>query len=225
MQRLIEGYARFRAKVYPQQAKLFARLAKGQRPQALFICCSDSRVMPELVMQCEAGDLFPCRNAGNLIPPATETGSGVAATVEYAIRVLKVPDVIVCGHSDCGAMKAILEGGNLESLPVVRSWLEHAGPASKWLTKTLENATSLSYEERLQALTEANVIAQVQSLKTHPAVDEALKNGAVEVHGWMYDIASGSIRRFDPNLGAFCPLLAEAQPTAPVETEQELKIA
>jgi carbonic anhydrase len=223
MQRLIEGYARFRAKVYPQHSKLFEKLAKGQQPQALFICCSDSRVMPELVMQCDAGDLFPCRNAGNLIPPATETSSGVAATVEYAIRVLKIPDVIVCGHSDCGAMKGILENEKLESLPIVRSWLEHAGPSSKWLTRTLKGATSMSFEERLQAVTEANVIAQVQNLKTHPAVDDALKSGAVEIHGWMYDIASGDIRRFDPKLGAFCALLADA-PT-PVEAKQELKIA
>jgi carbonic anhydrase len=225
MQRLIEGYARFRAKVYPQHAKLFEKLAKGQQPQALFICCSDSRVMPELVMQCDAGDLFPCRNAGNLVPPATETGSGVAATVEYAIRVLKVPDVIVCGHSDCGAMKGILQSDDLEVLPVVRSWLQHAGPSSKWLTRVLKKTTSFTFEERLQAVTEANVIAQMQSLKTHPAVDEALKKGTVQVHGWMYDIASGSIRRFDPDLGAFCALLAESQPPAPVKTKQELKIA
>ena len=225
MQRLLEGYARFRAKVYPQHSKLFEKLAKGQQPQALFICCSDSRVMPELVMQCDAGDLFPCRNAGNLVPPPTETCSGVAATVEYAIRVLKVPDVIVCGHSDCGAMKGILENEKLESLPIVRSWLEHAGPASKWLTRTLKGVTSMSFEERLQAVTEANVIAQVQTLKTHPAVDEALKKGTVAVHAWMYDIASGNIRRFDPQLGTFCALLAEGPSSAPVEAKQELKIA
>lgn len=224
MQRLIEGYARFRAKVYPQHSKLFEKLAKGQQPQALFICCSDSRVMPEMVMQLDPGDLFPIRNAGNLVPPATETGSGVAATVEYAIRVLKIADVVVCGHTDCGAMKAILEGGQLESLPIVRQWLEHAGPSSKWLTETLKNATSMSSEERLQALTEANVIAQVQSLKTHPAVAEALKSSSVQVHGWMYDIGSGSIRRFDPELGAFCPLLHEEQ-AVPAVTERERKIA
>jgi carbonic anhydrase len=93
MQRLIEGYSRFRSKVFPEHSKLFARLAEGQKPQALFIACSDSRVMPEMVMQCEPGDLFPCRNAGNLVPPPTETTSGVAATIEYAIRVLKIPDV------------------------------------------------------------------------------------------------------------------------------------
>ncbi|WP_035351112.1 carbonic anhydrase [Edaphobacter aggregans] len=225
MQRLIDGYARFRAKVYPQHSKLFERLAKGQQPQALFICCSDSRVMPEMMMQCDPGDLFPCRNAGNLVPPATETNSGVAATVEYAIRVLKVADVVVCGHSDCGAMKAILEKEQLESLPIVRSWLEHAGPSSKWLTRTLKGATSMTFEERLQAVTEANVIAQMQNLKTHPAVDEALKKGTIGLHGWMYDIASGNIRRFDPQLGAFCALLADGPSSAPVEAKQELKIA
>lgn len=224
MQRLIEGYARFRAKVYPQHSKLFEKLAKGQQPQALFICCSDSRVMPEMVMQCDPGDLFPCRNAGNLIPPATETGSGVAATVEYAIRVLKIADVIVCGHSDCGAMKGLLEHEKLEELPIVRSWLEHAG-MSKWLTRTLKGATSMSFEERLQAVTEINVIAQLQNLKSHPAVDEALKTGKVGVHGWMYDIASGNIRRFDSELGAFCALLADGQSTTPVESQQERRIA
>lgn len=224
MQRLIEGYARFRAQVYPQQSKLFERLAKGQQPQALFICCSDSRVMPELVMQCDAGDLFPCRNAGNLIPPAAEMGCGVAATVEYAIQVLKVPDVIVCGHSDCGAMKGILEHEQLESLPIVRSWLEHAG-MSKWLTRTLKNSTAMSFEERLQAVTEINVIAQLQNLKTHPAVDEAIKKGVVGLHGWMYDIGSGSIRRFDSKLGAFCELLQEEQAATPALTKRERKIA
>lgn len=223
MQRLIEGYRRFRAQVYPQHSKLFEKLAKGQQPQALFICCSDSRVVPEMVMQCEPGDLFPCRNAGNLVPPATETNSGVAATVEYAVRVLKVADVIVCGHSDCGAMKGILESEKLESLPIVRSWLEHAG-LSKWLTRTLKKETSMAFEERLRAITEINVIAQLQNLKTHPAVDEALKKGAVGVHGWMFDIGSGDIRRFDPELGAFCPLLADSQ-TAAVEPAQERKIA
>src|SRR4051794_31862402 len=175
MQRLIEGYARFRAKVYPQQAKLFEKLAKGQQPQALFICCSDSRVMPEMVMQCDPGDLFPCRNAGNLVPPPTETTSGVAATIEYAIRVLKVPDVIVCGHSDCGAMKGILHSDQLDELPLVKSWLQHAGPSSRWLRGAMEDAAAWSFEQKLNMLTEANVIMQMQNLQAHPAVAEAVK--------------------------------------------------
>jgi carbonic anhydrase len=224
MQRLIEGYAKFRSNVFPQHAKLFERLAKGQQPQALFICCSDSRVMPEMVMQCDPGDLFPCRNAGNLVPPPTETGSGVAATIEYAVRVLKVNDAVVCGHSDCGAMKALLETENLQRLPVVRSWLAHAGPSARWLTKTLKDATAMAPERRLHALTEANVIMQVQNLCQHPAVAEAVSTGALRVHGWTYDIADGAIRSFDVEQGEFRPLLPEI-PAAIPRKSTELKTA
>jgi carbonic anhydrase len=226
MQQLLEGYARFRSNVFPQHSKLFERLAKGQEPQALFICCSDSRVVPEMVMQCDPGVLFPSRSVGNLVPPPTETSSGVAATIEYAVRVLKVPDVIVCGHSDCGAMKGILENEKLELLPAVRSYLEHAGPSSKWLTRLLKGTTSMAFEQKLQLLTEANVIAQVQNLRVHPAVDEALKKNSVRVHGWVYDIGSGRIEEFDPAQGCFHPLLeGHAGAAISTSTEQERKIA
>jgi len=225
MQRLIDGYAMFRSKVFPQHSELFERLAKGQQPQALFVCCSDSRVMPEMVMQCEPGDLFPCRNAGNLVPPPYETGSGVAATIEYAVRVLKVKDAIVCGHSDCGAMKALLEREHLEKLPTVNSWLEHAGPGSRWLTKTLKDLTAMAPEKRLQALTEANVITQMQNLCVHHAVAEAIGIGALRVHGWMYDIATGAIRRFDREQGEFRELIDDAAVIRASETKTEPKIA
>jgi carbonic anhydrase len=226
MQRLIDGYAKFRTKVFPQHSKLLERLAREQQqPQALFICCSDSRVMPEMVMQCEPGDLFPCRNAGNLVPPSTETGSGVAATIEYAVRVLKVKDAIVCGHSDCGAMKALLDGNDLDTLPVVRSWLEHAGPSSRWLTRMLKDGTSMTTEQRLWAVTEANVIMQMQNLCQHPAVAEAVQARSLNLHGWMYDIASGGLRSFDSAQGTFRSLIAEAQSTAQGEKKTELKIA
>jgi carbonic anhydrase len=225
MQQLIDGYARFRSSVFPQQSGLFEKLAKGQQPQALFICCSDSRVVPEMVMQCDPGTLFPCRSVGNLVPPPTEASSGIAATVEYAVRVLKIPDVIVCGHSDCGAMKGILESEKIESLPAVRSYLQHAGPSSKWLTHLLKDATSLSFEQKLRLLTEANVIAQLQNLRTHPAVDEALKKNAVHVHGWVYDIGSGGIQQFDLEQGCFRPLLTEEQSGVAGPAGREKKIA
>jgi len=224
MQRLLEGYAKFRSQVFPQHSELFEKLSKGQSPEALFICCSDSRVMPEMVMQCEPGELFPCRNAGNLVPPPTEKCSGVAATVEYAVNVLKVKDVIVCGHSDCGAMKGLLEFEKLDALPTVQSWLEHAGPSARWLTRTLRQATAMSHEERLQTLTEANVILQMHHLGMHPAVAEAQRLGKVKVHGWMYDIASGAIRAFDERQGEFLPLLAELQPAGSTR-RSERKIA
>jgi len=225
MQQLIDGYARFRSTVFPQQSRLFEQLAKGQKPQALFICCSDSRVVPEMIMQSEPGTLFPSRSVGNLVPPPTETASGVAATIEYAVRVLKIPDVIVCGHSDCGAMKGILESEKLEFLPAVRSYLQHAGPSAKWLTRLLKDTASMSFEQKLRLLTEANVIAQMQNLRVHPAVDEALKKNAVRIHGWVYDIGSGGIQQFDSEQGLFRPLLTESQSSVTASTERERKIA
>jgi carbonic anhydrase len=225
MQQLIDGYVRFRSEVYPQHSKLFQKLAKGQKPQALFICCSDSRVMPEMITQADPGVLFSCRNAGNLIPPPSEVGSGVPATIEFAIRVLKVPHIVVCGHSDCGAMKGILKSEDLESLPVVRGWLEHAGPSARWLTRMLKNTTSMSFEETLEVVTEANIIVQMQNLRMHPAVDEALRQGAVQLHGWMYDIGTGAIRNFDPELGAFCSLIPESNSIEQAHVRQEQKIA
>jgi carbonic anhydrase len=227
MQRLLEGYARFRSNVFPQHSTLFASLAKGQRPHALFITCSDSRVMPEMIMQCEPGDLFPCRNAGNLVPPAKETTSGVAATIEYAVRVLKVPDIVICGHSDCGAMKGLLQNEHLGELPMVRSWLEHAGPSSRWLRAMMENSTNWPMERKLQMLTEANVIVQMQNLATHPAVAQGLKAGTVQVHGWMFDIAKGCLRGFDLEQGTFTELIVDG-PVAvseSIETKTELRIA
>ena len=225
MQQLIDGYARFRASVFPQQSGLFEKLAKGQQPQALFICCSDSRVVPEMIMQSDPGSLFPCRSVGNLVPPPTETSSGVAATIEYAIRVLKIPDVIVCGHSDCGAMKGVLESEKIEALPAVRSYLQYAGPSSKWLTHLLKDTTSMPFEQKLKLLTEANVIAQLQNLKMHPAVDEALKKGSVRVHGWVYDIGTGAIQQFDAEQGSFRPLLTDepaAAETTPAGRERKI---
>ncbi|HEY6414188.1 MAG TPA: carbonic anhydrase [Edaphobacter sp.] len=224
MKRLLEGYSHFRSKVFPQHSKLFERLARGQKPQALFIACSDSRVMPEMVMQCDPGELFPCRNAGNLVPPATETTSGVAATIEYAIRVLKIPDVVICGHSDCGAMKGLLEQEHLDELPMVKSWLQHAGPSSRWLRGALQDASAWPFEKKLELLTEANVIMQMQNLRLHPAVAEGVENGTVQVHGWMYDIGSGGLRRFDSERGSFDALIADDAATT-TQAQPERKIA
>ncbi|HEY0163602.1 MAG TPA: carbonic anhydrase [Edaphobacter sp.] len=222
MQQLLDGYVRFRSNIYPQHSNLFERLAGGQQPQALFITCADSRVHPEMVTQSEPGTLFSCRNAGNLIPPPNEKASGVAATIEYAMRVLKVADIVICGHSDCGAMKGLLESELLESMPEVRSWLEHAGPSTKWLTRLFSDAMSMSFDQKLRLLTEANVITQMQNLKMHPAVDEALRKGDVRIHGWMYDIGCGHVQRFDSDMGCFRPLLSDDEMGANV---QELKIA
>ncbi|HEY8998450.1 MAG TPA: carbonic anhydrase [Edaphobacter sp.] len=209
MQQLIDGYTRFRSQVYPKHSQLFQQLAKGQQPQALFICCSDSRVMPEMMTQSQPGVLFPIRNAGNMVPPPSETGGGVAATVEYAVRVLKVADVIVCGHSNCGAMQGLLQMDTLDALPTVKAWLENTGALSQGLMTSIAGAAELPFEQRLQLLADLNVMAQVQNLKAHPAVYEAMRQGTLKVHGWMFDIASGRISRLDEEKGTFVPLVAE----------------
>lgn len=222
MKQLIDGYTRFRSQVYPQHSQLFQQLANGQQPQALFICCSDSRVMPEMMMQSEPGVLFPIRNAGNMVPPPSETGGGVAATVEYAVRVLKVADVIVCGHSNCGAMQGLLQMHTLDALPIVKAWLENTGALSQGLMTSFAGASELPFEQRLQLLADLNVVAQVQNLKAHPAVYEAMHQGTLKVHGWMYDIGSGRISRFDEENRTFVPLVAEGLHTVQID---ERKIA
>jgi carbonic anhydrase len=204
MHRLVAGYNRFRTTVFPSHADLFRKLAHGQQPEAVLITCSDSRVMPEMILQCEPGQIFPIRMAGNLVPPTSDP-SGVAATIEYAVRVLKVADVIICGHSGCGAMKELLEQAHVEDLPEVTSWLRRAGPASQWLRHTLSEV-SLTPQQQLELITQANVITQLEHLKHYPAVAEGLRKHTVRLHGWVYDIASGEIKAFDPASGMFNPL-------------------
>ncbi len=218
MQQLLAGYSTFRSKVFPQHARHFAELAHCQEPEALFITCSDSRVMPEMITQCTPGQLLCCRNAGNLVPPPEETSSGVAATVEYAVRMLRVPNIIVCGHSDCGEMRALLDEGQLRDMGFLRSWLEHAGPMSRAFRGVMQDPRVWPVEERLHVLTELNVIAQLQSLRAHPSVARELRRGGLHIYGWVYDIASGEVRSLDPSTGSFRPLLLQ-----PAEIESSVE--
>lgn len=218
MHRLLAGYARFRSSVFPSHKNLFEKLSKGQQPEALFITCSDSRVMPEMILQCEPGQIFPIRLAGNLVPPPGIEGDGIAATIEYAIRALKIRDVILCGHTGCGAMKELLEQAHTRDLPGVASWLEQAGQASKWLRSTLRDVKTLSADDKLNLVIEANVVSQLDHLRQHAAVREGLENGTLKLHGWIYDITSGEIRALDAETGVFSPLPA-------LEPQLEKKIA
>ena len=218
MRQLLAGYSRFRSKVFAQHSRQFAQLARCHEPEALFITCSDSRMMPEMITQCSPGQLLCCRNPENLVPPPEETSSGVAATVEYAVRVLRVPNIILCGHSDCGEMRALLDEGQLRDLPFLRSWLGYAGPMSHAFRGVMQDPRVWPAEDRLRVLTELNVIAQLQSLRAHPWVARGLKRGNLDVHGWIYDIASGEVRCLDPSTGSFRPLLLQP---AEVETSIE----
>jgi len=193
MREIIDGFLKFQSEAYPQRVELFSRLATAQNPKALFISCSDSRVVPELLTQSEPGDLFVIRNAGNIVPShGAETG-GVSATVEYGVSVLGVTDIVILGHSDCGAMTAISSAKRLDALPAVAGWLRHAD-AAKVVNAAGSHGTAA---EKLGDLVRENVIAQLTNLTTHPSVALALAQRRLDLHGWVYDIKTGSIGALD----------------------------
>ncbi|MFH0179775.1 carbonic anhydrase [Streptomyces cacaoi] len=202
MKDLTRGFKRFRRDVFPAQAELFARLATTHQPDVLFIGCSDSRVIPELITQRGPGDMFVIRTAGNLVPPYDSYADGVTASIEYAVGVLGVTDVIVCGHSDCGAMTALARDSDLGGLPAVATWLRHA-EAPKACPQAAYGCTSA---DAVDALIRDNVTGQLANLRTHPAVAQALAQSMMTLHGWVYDIGSGCIDELDPDTGRFAAL-------------------
>ncbi|MFH7594533.1 carbonic anhydrase [Streptomyces racemochromogenes] len=183
MQDLIEGVARFRRNVFPAKAELFARLATQHSPHALFIGCSDARVVPELITGTEPGDLFVVRTAGNLVPAYAPGADGVAASIEYAVAALGVRDIVVCGHSACGAMTALAQGHDLSGAPAVADWLRLADAS---VARTATGGD-------VPALVRQNVRAQLANLATHPSVARALAEDRLTLHGWVYDIPTGRV--------------------------------
>ncbi|HTW78791.1 MAG TPA: carbonic anhydrase [Terracidiphilus sp.] len=204
MERLIAGHKKFLAEVFPARRDQFKLLADLQTPEFLFITCSDSRIVPDLILGTGPGDLFITRNAGNVVPVAANDVDGCTATIEYAVEVLRVKHAILCGHSDCGAMKAALDRRHLENLPKAKRWLEHVEAAFNFRQPL--NPLDGSHVE-LASLIRGNVVAQLQNLRAHAAVRRALAEGRLAVHGWYYDILSGRIERYDENLLRFVPLV------------------
>ncbi|HLK19511.1 MAG TPA: carbonic anhydrase [Bryobacteraceae bacterium] len=188
VEKILGGVARFQRDVYPEHQELFEKLALGQRPDALFITCADSRIDPCLLTQTKPGELFICRVIGNVVPPYPDAIGGVSATIEYAVGVLRVPEVIVCGHTDCGVMRGALNPDALEAYPNVTAWLRY--------TKVEEREPSPS-PELLLSLIEKNVVAQLANLRSHPAVAARLKDGDLALHGWVYHIGPGTVTVFD----------------------------
>ena len=216
MQDIIEGVLKFQREAFPERSGLFKELSIAQQPKALFIACSDSRVVPELLTQQEPGDLFVIRNAGNIVPAYGPQPGGVSATVEYAVSVLGVTDIIICGHSDCGAMTAISSGADMGNLPAVASWLAHADAA-----KAVNAArTHGSAAERLDGMVRSNVLAQLTNIRTHPSVSLALDQNCVNLHGWVYDIETGSIDTFDGATGNFVSLAQNPHASATAGSTQ-----
>jgi carbonic anhydrase len=191
--KILKGLKRFKKRVFPKHRELFHKLALQQRPTALFITCADSRIDPCLLTQTKPGELFLCRVIGNIVPRYPESIGGVSATIEYAVGVLGVPDVIVCGHTDCGVMKGVLNPEALEPLANVSAWLRHAQPAREALE---ESRGSFSEPEFLLALTERNVVEQLKNLHTHPSVAARLAQGNLKLHGWVYHIGKGTVTTY-----------------------------
>jgi carbonic anhydrase len=167
------------------------------------ISCADSRIVPEQIMQAQPGDLFVCRNAGNMVPPFANMNGGVSSTVEYAVMALGVRDIIVCGHSDCGAMKALSNPVGLDKMPNVAAWLRH-GAAAEHVVSTCK--PHLENQERVRAVSLENVIAQIAHLRTHPSVAAAIARGEMALHGWFVDIHAGQVLGLDGDTGQFVPL-------------------
>ncbi|BCD85662.1 carbonic anhydrase [Pseudomonas solani] len=199
LRNIVEGFQRFRDQVYPEQEELFKRLAHEQKPRAMFITCADSRIVPELITQSSPGDLFVTRNVGNVVPPYGQMNGGVSTAIEFAVMALGVHHIIICGHSDCGAMKAVLNPEQLERMPTVKAWLRHAEVAR---TVVAENCGCANHET-LGVLTEENVVAQLDHLRTHPSVAARLASGQLFIHGWVYDIETAAIRAYDAESGRF----------------------
>jgi carbonic anhydrase len=200
---ILQGLNRFQKRVYPKNRELFEKLALGQRPEALFITCSDSRIDPCMLTQTKPGELFISRVIGNIVPRYPKTIGGVSATIEYAVGVLAVADVIVCGHTDCGVMKGVMNPEALEPLPNVTAWLRHAQPARRAAEKAEGRSDS---PEFLLALTERNVVEQLENLRTHPSVAARLAQGNLRLHGWVYHIGGGIVTAYVPDLNKFIPI-------------------
>jgi carbonic anhydrase len=205
MQKIVQGVCRFRQEIFQQQKEWFEHLAnKGQKPEALFITCSDSRINPNLITQTEPGDLFLLRNAGNIVPPYGAANGGEGATIEYAVAVLGIKHIIVCGHSHCGAMSALMQDKGLEELPAVRGWFKHAQATRQIMRRKYQDVTDKD-ELALLAVKE-NVLSQLDNLRTHPSVAAGMAHGELHLYGWVYIIETGTILAFDPGLGQYCLL-------------------
>ena len=212
MQQLIEGVHKFRNDEFGNYRKLFRKLSQeGQNPHTLFITCSDSRVLAELITQSQPGDLFVVKNIGNIVPPAGVTGdtNSTAAAIEFAVANLHVSDIVICGHSQCGAISALLDKKPVsDATPHLRDWLKLAAPVLETLKKNyghLQNAGALQ-----NAAAEENVLFALENLHSYPCVQERLVDGSLRLHGWFFKIATAELFAFDPETRQFSPLAEKA---------------
>ena len=188
-------------------ADSFRKLEQGQTPSTLFVTCADSRVNPQLLTSTDPGEIFVARSIGNLIPPHGSGDRGTAALIEYAVQVLQVEHVVVCGHSQCGAVKSLLDPDDDATVPRVTEWLHYAETARATTQALAEKAPA---NEKLKVATQHNVAAQLANARTYPAIAASVALGKLQLHGWYYDIGSGGVDSLDPVRNTFHPLSADA---------------
>ncbi|MDG6079289.1 carbonic anhydrase [Erythrobacter litoralis] len=202
MDKLMKGLSRYREGAYPKHAQLLETLGReGQNPKTLMISCSDSRVVPELITQSDPGDLFVIRNAGNIVPPWQRLNGGTTSTIEFAVVGLGVTDIVICGHADCGAMKAhFAPEGALDAMPSVKEWISHSTAAHSAVEACCGSADD---GEKMDMLVEENVKLQLTHLRSHPCVAAALAKGDLRLHGWVFEIGAGAVRALDGKTDTF----------------------
>lgn len=203
MKQLIAGITKFQNEVFPKNRHLYEQLAAGQQPHTLFIGCADSRLMPNDFTQTKPGELFICRNAGNIVPPYGDVLGGVSATVEYAVQILKVENVVVCGHSDCGAMRALMKPDEIRQYRAVSKWIQQA---ERVAAVAREIHADLNERDYLDRLIEENVITQLDNLITYPGVAARMRRGDLSLHGIVFDIATGTVKMLDRSTYSFRPV-------------------
>jgi carbonic anhydrase len=201
MRKLLKGLHKFQSSYFPANQEIFEQLAEGQKPRVLFITCSDSRIVPHLITQSGVGELFVIRNAGNLVPPFGAANGGEGAAIEYAIHVLGIEQVIICGHSNCGAMKGLLKLEKLRTeMPLVYEWLQHAESTRRLIQ---ENYADIKGEELLAITMAENVVTQIENLKTYPVIRSKLHQNKMSIYGWIYDIETGEVLAYNPETDEF----------------------
>jgi carbonic anhydrase len=213
MEQLIAGVHKFQRDEFGNYRKLFRKLSQeGQNPHTLFITCSDSRVLAELITQSKPGDLFVVKNVGNIVPPSSATGStnSTAAAIEFAVETLRVSDIVICGHSQCGAMSALLgENPADKSMPHLREWLNLAAPVLETMRSQYIHLTKMA--ERMDAAAAENVLFALENLHSYPCVQDRLMDGTLRLHGWFFQIATAELFAYDPELLQFLPLVTDKE--------------
>lgn len=220
MKKLIQGIVEFRKNLTEERRTLFAKLALGQKPNALFVACCDSRVVPNLFASTNPGDLFVLRNIGNLIPPAHSLqDNSTSAAIEFSVFTLNVSDIVICGHSECGAMQALVQGLDNGSCPHLISWLKYGEEALKKMRNGVVITPSLAEHNQLS---QVNVLQQMEHLISYPFVRERLKKNQLRVHGWWFDIAHADVYCYRQNLNQFVLIdEKEADLISPIQTPME----